>query len=126
MHGDTSPNLADFAEIEAQPGERDRRLSGMPGLPSDRGHQPRPAGDGPATSLGVGWTLAASPLLKARLPKVVPHTVDTMLLGSAVFMAWQSGHHPFVQGWLTAKYFGLLACAYIVGVALTWNPLPWV
>ncbi|MGB2904034.1 MAG: SirB2 family protein, partial [Candidatus Dechloromonas phosphoritropha] len=36
------------------------------------------------------WMLAGSPLLKARLAKVVPHVVDTTLLGSAVVMAWQS------------------------------------
>ena len=99
------------------------------------------------------WMLAGSPLLKARLAKVVPHVVDTTLLGSAVVMAWQSGQYPFVQGWLTAQFFGLLAYivfgtvalkrgrtprqrgfflvlallayAYIVGVALTRNPLPW-
>jgi uncharacterized membrane protein SirB2 len=95
-----------------------------------------------------------SPWLKARLAKVVPHVVDTVLLGSALVMAWQSGQYPFVQGWLTAKFFGLLAyivCgtmalkrartkgrrvlflllallayAYIVSVALTRNPLPWL
>jgi uncharacterized membrane protein SirB2 len=69
-------------------------------------------------------------------------------------MAWQSGQYPFVQGWLTAKFFGLLAyivCgtmalkrartksrrvlflmlallayAYIVSVALTRNPRLWL
>ena len=100
------------------------------------------------------WMLNDSPWLKARLAKVVPHVVDTVLLGSALVMAWQSGQYPFVQGWLTAKFFGLLAyiiCgtmalkrartkgrrvlflvlallayAYIVGVALTRNPLVWL
>jgi uncharacterized membrane protein SirB2 len=99
------------------------------------------------------WMLNDSPLLKARLAKVVPHVVDTVLLGSALVMAWQSGQYPFVQGWLTAKFFGLLAyivCgtmalkrartksrrvlflmlallayAYIVSVALTRNPSVW-
>jgi len=97
------------------------------------------------------WMLNNSPWLKARLAKVVPHVVDTVLLGSALVMAWQSSQYPFVQGWLTAKFFGLLAyilCgtmalkrartkgrrvlflvlallayAYIVSVALTRNPL---
>ena len=100
------------------------------------------------------WMLNDSPWLKARLAKVVPHVVDTVLLGSALVMAWQSGQYPFVQGWLTAKFFGLLAyivCgtmalkrartkgrrvlflvlallayAYIVSVALTRSPLPWL
>ena len=97
------------------------------------------------------WMLNDSPLLRARLTRVVPHVVDTLLLGSALVMAWQSGQYPFAQGWLTAKFFGLLAyilCgtmalkrartkgrrvvflvlallayAYIVGVALARNPL---
>ncbi|MFZ1899301.1 MAG: SirB2 family protein [Azonexus sp.] len=97
------------------------------------------------------WMLNDSPLLRARLTRVVPHVVDTLLLGSALLMAWQSSQYPFAQGWLTAKFFGLLAyilCgtmalkrartkgrrvvflvlallayAYIVGVALARNPL---
>jgi uncharacterized membrane protein SirB2 len=97
------------------------------------------------------WMLNDSSLLRARLTRVVPHVVDTLLLGSALLMAWQSSQYPFAQGWLTAKFFGLLAyilCgtmalkrartkgrrvvflvlallayAYIVGVALARNPL---
>jgi uncharacterized membrane protein SirB2 len=98
------------------------------------------------------WMLVDSRRLKTRLARVVPHVIDSVLLGSALVMAWQSSQYPFAQGWLTAKFFGLLAyilCgtmalkrartkgrrvvflvlavlayAYIVGVALTRNPLP--
>jgi len=99
-----------------------------------------------------GWWMASgSPLLRARPTRVLPHLVDTTLLGSALLMAWLSGQYPFVQPWLTAKVLGLLAhivlgamalkrartraarvrffalallaYAYIVGVALTRNPL---
>lgn len=99
-----------------------------------------------------GWWMASgSPRLQARLTRVLPHLIDTTLLGSALAMAWMSGQYPFVQGWLTAKVLGLLAYillgamalkrartraarlrffvlalaayAYIVGVALTRNPL---
>ena len=97
------------------------------------------------------WMLNDSPRLKARLVRVAPHVIDSLLLGSALVMAWQSSQYPFAQSWLTAKFFGLLAyilCgtmalkrartkgrrvvflvlallayAYIVGVALTRNPL---
>jgi uncharacterized membrane protein SirB2 len=55
------------------------------------------------------WMLNDSSLLRARLTRVVPHVVDTLLLGSALLMAWQSSQYPFAQGWLTAKFFGLLA-----------------
>jgi len=96
------------------------------------------------------WMLNESPLRQHRLARVLPHIVDTLLLGSALSMAWMSGQYPFVNGWLTAKLFGLLAyillgmmalkrgrtlairrgyfClallayAYIVGVALSRNP----
>ena len=97
------------------------------------------------------WMVNESPLLKARLARIVPHIVDTLLLGSALLMAWQSSQYPFAQNWLTAKFFGLLTyivCGsfalkrgkskgqrgvflllailtytYIVSVALTRNPL---
>ena len=102
-------------------------------------------------SLRGWWMLNDSPQLKTRLARVVPHVIDSVLLGSALLMAWQSSQYPFAQGWLTAKFFGLLiyilcgtmalkrartkgrrvaflvlallAYAYIVGVALTRNPL---
>jgi len=102
-------------------------------------------------SLRGWWMLNDSPQLKTRLARVVPHVIDSVLLGSALVMAWQSSQYPFAQGWLTAKFFGLLAyilCgtmalkrartkdrrvvflvlallayAYIVGVALTRSPL---
>ena len=102
-------------------------------------------------SLRGWWMLNDSPQLKTPLARVVPHVIDSVLLGSALLMAWQSSQYPFAQGWLTAKFFGLLAyilCgtmalkrartkgrrvaflmlallayAYIVGVALTRNAL---
>ena len=43
-----------LAEMRMQSGECDRGLAGVLGLTSDRGHQPRPAGDGLATGLRVG------------------------------------------------------------------------
>lgn len=98
------------------------------------------------------WMLIDSPLLRQRIVRIAPHVIDSLLLGSALAMALMSGQYPFAQGWLTAKFFGLLAYillgtmalkrgktklvrirffvlallsyAYIVGVALTRNPLP--
>lgn len=97
------------------------------------------------------WMLQDSPMLQRRWVKVVPHVVDTLLLGSALSMAVISAQYPFGQDWLTAKFWGLLAyilcgtvalkrgrgkaqravflvCAllafaYIVSVALTRQPL---
>lgn len=62
--------------------------------------------------------LGDSPLLAKRWLKVVPHLVDTVLLGSAIAMAVMSAQYPFVQPWLTAKFFGLLAYILLGMVAL--------
>ena len=95
--------------------------------------------------------LAGSPLLQGRTARVLPHVVDTVLLASAVVLAWRSGQYPLAQDWLTAKllalvayvvlgsyalkraktrrtraaFFGLalLAVFYIVSVAVTRSPL---
>lgn len=97
------------------------------------------------------WMWRESPLRQHRLTRVMPHIIDSLLLGSALSMAWLSSQYPFVNGWLTAKFFGLLAYilfgmmalkrgrtkatqagyfglavlayAYIVSVALTRSPL---
>lgn len=106
---------------------------------------------GAGFALRAYWMLAGSPLLLHRLTRSLPHLVDTLLLGSALLMAWMSGQYPFVHGWLTAKVLGLLAYigfgmmalkrgrtrvvrlrfvvlavlayTYIVSVALSRNPL---
>ena len=97
--------------------------------------------------------LADSPLQQHRFVRVAPHVVDTLLLGSALWLAWNLGQVPFVHGWITAKvlalvvYIGLgmlalrrgrakairaaafagalAAAGYIVAVALTRNAAPW-
>lgn len=99
------------------------------------------------------WMVSDSPLLHHRWTRTLPHLVDTLLLGSALGLAYLSGQYPFAQGWLSAKLAGLLAYivlgsmalkrgrskairlgfllpaglayAYIVSVALTRQPLPW-
>ncbi len=98
------------------------------------------------------WMLRESPLRQHRLTRILPHVVESLLLGSALTMAWMSGQYPFANAWLTAKLFGLvayillgmmalkrgrtmtiraryfglavLAYLYIVSVALTRSPLP--
>ncbi len=85
-----------------------------------------------------------------RVLRIAPHVVDTVLLGSALWLCWIIGQYPFVQGWLTAKVLALVAyillgraalgrhsakaqrlpafiaalccVGYIVGVALTHSP----
>lgn len=92
----------------------------------------------------------SKPWRQWRLLRVAPHLVDTVLLSSAVWLAWHIQQYPFVNGWLTAKLLALLAyiflgkqaldqktpesqrllyfaaallsVVYIVGVALTHSP----
>jgi len=62
--------------------------------------------------------LAGSPWLSARLVRIAPHVVDTLLLASALWLAWLLGQYPFVHAWLTAKVLGLLAYIVFGTVAL--------
>lgn len=99
------------------------------------------------------WMLRESPLLQQRWVKIAPHTVDTVLLTSAILLAWQLGYSPLEQPWLAAKIVALLCYIvigsvaikrgktkrirlvawltaqaiffYIVSVALTHDPMPW-
>ncbi len=97
------------------------------------------------------WMLSGSARLQQRWVKIVPHVVDTLLLGSAIGLAVWSSQYPGQSSWLTAKllalvayvvlgtialkrgrtqgmrnaaFAGALACfAYLVAVAVTRNPL---
>ncbi len=94
--------------------------------------------------------LQSRPWWQSVLLRRAPHIVDTVLLSAALWMAWQIGQYPFVNGWLTAKVLALLAyilfgmralgrktppsqrlpyfvaallsVSYIIGVALTRSP----
>ena len=46
--------------------------------------------------------------VRARWVRVVPHTVDTVLLGSALLMLWTLPLDPTGQPWLMTKIVGLL------------------
>lgn len=98
------------------------------------------------------WMLSAPERLKGRWVRILPHVVDTLLLGSAVGLTMTIHQYPLVHAWLTAKVCGLLvyivlgsvalkrgrtrqiraaayaaalaSFAYIVSVALTRSPLP--
>jgi uncharacterized membrane protein SirB2 len=62
--------------------------------------------------------LAGSPWLSARFVRIAPHVVDTLLLASALWLAWLLGQYPFVHAWLTAKVLGLLTYIGLGTVAL--------
>lgn len=100
------------------------------------------------------WMLRESPLLNARLTRIVPHVNDTVLLIAAIAMLVVAGMNPLDQPWLLAKIIGLLAYiglgvialkrgktkairvkalvaalvmfGYIMAVAITKQVIPWV
>jgi uncharacterized membrane protein SirB2 len=67
------------------------------------------------------WMMRGSPLLQARLVKIVPHVNDTILLLSAVSAGALIGQYPFVDAWLTAKIMGALAYIVLGAIALTYG-----
>jgi uncharacterized membrane protein SirB2 len=67
------------------------------------------------------WMLQDSPLLKARATRILPHVVDTLLLGSAIALALRISQYPFVHAWLTAKVLALLAYIVLGSIALKYG-----
>jgi len=58
------------------------------------------------------------PVGRARLTRILPHIVDTVLLGSAILLALRIYQYPFVHGWLTAKVLALLLYIVLGTIAL--------
>lgn len=65
--------------------------------------------------LRAAWMLASPARLQMRWVKIAPHCVDTVLLASALWLAWQLGAAG-TRGWLAAKVIGVLV--YIVAGAI--------
>lgn len=67
------------------------------------------------------WMLRGSAMMRQRWVKIVPHMVDTLLLGSALALAWTIGQYPFVDSWLTAKVTALLLYIALGFIALKYG-----
>jgi uncharacterized membrane protein SirB2 len=98
---------------------------------------------------GLG-TLRGAAWVRSRVARTLPHVIDTVLLASAIALAWMLRINPLDATWLLAKIIGLLVYialgivalrpgrparvraaawgaalvvfAYIVSVAITKNP----
>lgn len=68
-----------------------------------------------------GLQLAGKPWRKSLSLRIAPHLIDTVLLGSALWMVFATGMYPFVHGWLTAKLLALLAYILLGRLALASN-----
>ncbi|MDK2123514.1 SirB2 family protein [Parachitinimonas caeni] len=64
------------------------------------------------------WMLTDNPRLQARWVKIVPHINDTVLLAAAISMAVSFGFNPLAQSWLMAKILALLVYIVLGTIAL--------
>ena len=64
------------------------------------------------------WMMAGSGMLQRTWVRIVPHVIDTVLLVSALLLAWILAQYPFVHGWVTAKVVGLVIYIALGMIAL--------
>jgi uncharacterized membrane protein SirB2 len=65
----------------------------------------------------IGWMMESPGRLQQRWVKVVPHVIDTILLLSALWLAWQIGADG-TRGWLAAKIGALVLYIALGMIAL--------
>lgn len=65
--------------------------------------------------------LRQSPVLRRRWIKITPHLIDTVLLASAIALAYTIRQYPFADTWLTAKFFALLLYITLGSIALKYG-----
>jgi uncharacterized membrane protein SirB2 len=63
------------------------------------------------------WMMRSPERLGRRWVRVVPHLIDTVLLASALWLAWQLGADG-TRGWLWAKVIALPAYIVLGSIAL--------
>ncbi|MGY4829062.1 SirB2 family protein [Sphaerotilaceae bacterium SBD11-9] len=66
---------------------------------------------------GCGALLGAT-WVRSRAAKTVPHVVDTVLLASAITLAWMLQLNPLSTPWLLAKIVALLVYIVLGAMAL--------
>lgn len=64
------------------------------------------------------WMINDSPYLQAKLTKILPHIIDTVLLASAIWLVVTLGLQPGEHPWLVTKIIGLIAYIALGVVAL--------
>ncbi len=67
------------------------------------------------------WAQFNPDFLKKKWVKVVPHIIDTVLLGSALWLCTIISQYPFVDSWVTFKVVGVLAYIAMGMLALKWG-----
>ena len=64
------------------------------------------------------WMINDSPWLNKKAVKIAPHIIDTVLLITAVFLAWNAAQYPLFNNWLTAKVLALVVYIGLGTIAL--------
>jgi len=64
------------------------------------------------------WVWQSSPMLQARVTRILPHLVDTVLLVTAILLAIRIQQYPLIHSWLTAKVVALLLYIVLGSIAL--------
>ena len=67
------------------------------------------------------WMLADSPMRQRAWVKSTPHMIDSLLLASAIALAWWSGLSPIANPWLGAKVVALIAYILLGSLALKYG-----
>ncbi len=67
------------------------------------------------------WMLAGSPALARRWVRTAPHMIDSLLLASALWLAFWSQQSPTSSPWLAAKLVALVAYILLGSIALKYG-----
>jgi uncharacterized membrane protein SirB2 len=71
--------------------------------------------------LRAAWMLADSPRLQHPWVRRVPHMADSLLLATALALAFWSGQTPANSPWLAAKLVALVAYIVLGAIALRYG-----
>ena len=64
------------------------------------------------------WMMRQSPRLHARWVRIVPHLNDSLLLASGISLAVLTRQYPLMDDWLSAKFFALILYIVLGTIAL--------
>lgn len=68
--------------------------------------------------------LRANKLLNLKVVKILPHVIDTILLGSAIVLTVILSAYPFEHNWLTVKLLALVVYIVLGTIALKQGKTP--
>ena len=64
------------------------------------------------------WMMRGNELMTRRVTRILPHIIDTTFLATGIWLAVKISQAPFLDAWLTAKLFGLVAYIVLGSMAL--------